>query len=87
MQDDFSLPAWNNTGDIPRKFHKWFNDNARKKWNDNKNRSLCRTFDRCQGSINDATALQPDKVGNKTWMNLLSTFEKNSQDDESGLVK
>ena len=47
MKGDFSLPAWNDTEIIPRKFRKWFNDNARKfrkwfndnarkKWNDNK---------------------------------------------------
>ena len=57
IQGDFSLPAWNDTGDIPRKFCKWFNDNARKKWNDNKNHCMHRSFDRCQGFIDDATAL------------------------------
>ena len=49
--------------------------------------SLCRTFDRCQGSIDDTTTLQPDRVDSETWMNLLSTYEKNSQDDGSELVK
>ena len=87
MQGDFSLPFWNNTGDIPRKFRKWFIDNAKKKWNDNKNHSMRRIFDRCQGFIDDATAFQPDRVDSETWMNHLLTYEKSSQDDESGLVK
>ena len=83
----FLLPAWNDTGDILKKFRKWFNDNVRKKWNNNKNRPLRRTFDRCQGSLDDAIALQPDRVDSETWMNFLLTYEKNNQDDGSGLVK
>lgn len=65
----------------------WFNENARHKWNDNKNRALRRMFDRCQGSIEEASAHPPAMIDNETWTSLLSTYKKNNEDDGSGMVR
>ena len=64
-------------GEVVKKFREWFNDSARHKWNDHKNRTLHRTFVRCKNSIAEASAHPPAQINSETWASLLSTYEKN----------
>lgn len=81
------MPAWNDNSDTANQFRKWFNRSAQHKWNQHKNRSLRRMFDRCKGNIEVASTHPPPQIDSETWSNLLSTYKKNSENDGSGSVK
>ena len=87
MQEALALPAWTETSELAKNFRVWFNNSARHKWNDFKNRSLRRTFSYCQAAGTDASAHPLTQIGEETWGKLLSTYEKNTQAVEGEQVK
>lgn len=87
MQPMFTLPDWNDQHDSAVEFRKWFNNNARQRYNDNKWRSLYRTFERCNGDIAMASQHVPPRLDRDTWVALCQQYAANILPDESGLVK
>src|SRR3954468_6795620 len=84
MQRDFAFPPWGDQRDVAIKFRKWFNHNANKRWSDNKNRSLRRTYVRL-GPI--AADHPPEHIGAEIWGPLIEHYNMTSQTDEDGTVK
>ena len=83
----FSLSEWGDQRKVAVDFRKWFNDNARHRFNDNKWRSMYRTFKRYKGDVAMAIQHVPENLDSDTWAALCEQYAEHMLPDESGLVK
>ena len=84
MQDIFALPPWTDQGAVATKFRKWFNYIANKRWSDNKNRSLRRTY----VSLGEAAVENPpDRCDSELWGQLIQQYQATQEADGTGTIK
>ena len=84
MQGIVALLPWTDQGAVATKFRKWFNNVANKRWSDNKNRSLRRTYDSLGAAVPEHS---PDQCDPEIWGQLIQQYQATQEADETGTVK